>query len=248
MNKLGIPLLLIIFISACSQEIEIDLPPTTPKLVVQSFLHPYDYVHYSTFHFKADITQSTDINDTTKQKIVRDALVIIGTETENIDTLVYDTSFSKYTIKGFKPVVGKKYFLKVSHPDMKTVVAYDIIPSYVKIDTFSYIKMVKKDELNQIFSEVTISFDDPMNEKNFYEVEIQEPFTLIGIYSDDPVIKSESYYPSILSFDPYETVFLPFSDELFNGKKYDLKILYKTPIDPVNNITYKHAIIVHLNQ
>ena len=235
--------LLIFIINSCTKEINIDLPEKEPKLVINSFFIPFTLPYPKSFNVK--VNQSSPLLDTTTVKSIADATVIISSGNQ-IDTMKYDDSLNYYDLGFTFPETGKNYQLKVIKSGFKTVTSNDVIPDRVKMTSCSINPIASTDDCGGIYSEVTINFNDPPNEKNYYEVEI-EGDTIYQIFSNDNIITSESYYPSLLSFDAKNPEYLLFNDNYINGKKHELRIFYYPPqyIDPDGRYIDKQVVFLH---
>ncbi len=205
--------------------------------------------------FKVDLTSSVPILDTSNYKtIIPDATVYLFENNVIIDTLEYiDTA--EYYISSIYPQTGKEYKLEVSKTGLKEVTCMDIVPERVTIDAATVINYGGLDSNGEPFSEITLSFSDPENTGNFYEIVVSDAGNLEDYFfltANDEIITSESYYPSILMFDARSPQFLPFNDIKINGTSKELKIFYMPPrtifVDGNNEETFinSHVIDIHL--
>ena len=244
MQKKTIFILLIFIISSCTKEISIDLPKKEPKLVINSFFIPFTTPNPKSFNVK--VNQSSPLLDTTTMKAITDATVIISSGNQ-IDTMKYNDSLKYYDLGFTFPETGKNYELKVIKSGFKTVISNDIVPSKVKMTSYEVNPIAGTNDCGSIYSEITINFNDPANEKNFYEVEIIEDTTTYQIFSNDNIITSESYYPSLLSFDAKNPEYLLFNDSYINGEKHELRIFYYPPLyeDPDGRYIKDQVVFLH---
>lgn len=81
---------------------------------------------------------------------------------------------------------------------------------------------------------VEVSFNDPGNAENYYELEVWQKvfseifevdanFRLSSLDSDDPIITQEGYYPQFPFIVGLPGRSLPFSDMTFDGKRMTMK-------------------------
>jgi len=237
---------------SCETIVKIDLPKSKPVIVVNSLFVPYTLP--TPQEFKVELTNSVFILDTSNFKtIIPNAQIIMYEDNIIVDTLNYiDTA--KYYVSSVLPFEGKKYKLEVSKKRFENVTCSNTVPEKVLIDTATVINFAGLDDEGEPLSEISLSFTDPANSENFYEIIISNIDSDDAYYllSNDNVITSESYYPLTLMFDAKRPKFLPFKDIDFNGKKKELKIYYRPPhyIHIINNkeTTYisSHLIDVHL--
>ena len=232
----------LVFIFSCTKEIKIQIPSEGTIIVVNCLFHPNFILPYPKPNY-IEISQSTEIFDSTRKKIVNNAIVLITSEDNAVDTFKYIDSLKLYESLKFNPVNKKKYNLKVTVDGFNLVESSDLLPTPVKISDYSLIKYAGRDEEGEIFSEITVTFKDPGEEINFYEVQLTD----YRIFSNDPVITSENYYPSILSFGAKYPKSLPFNDEMINGETYNLKIFYFFPMSTNKDSIETHTIFLHLN-
>lgn len=215
-------LLLIFILISCTKKISIDLPKKEPKLVINSFFIPFTLPYPESF--KVKVSQSSPLLDTSTMNAITDATVIISSDNQ-IDTMKYNDSLKYYDLGFTFPEAGKNYQLKVIKSGFKTVISNDVVPSKVKMTSYEINPIAGTNDCGDIYSEITINFNDPPNEENFYEVEVSED-TTFQIFSNDNIITSESYYPSLLSFDAENPEYLLFNDNYINGEKHQLKVFY----------------------
>ncbi|MCK4662327.1 MAG: DUF4249 domain-containing protein [Bacteroidales bacterium] len=223
-------LLTFIFISCTKEiEIEINIPKKKPKLVINSLFVPFTLPYPKPFGL--ELSESVSIFDTSSQKFINDATVIISSENQVIDTMKFIDSLNYYATDFF-PEIDKNYQLKVSKEGFETVFANDIVPNKINIIDYKVLPIAGINDCGDIFSEITITFEDPINEKNYYEIIVTgaDDNNIEHIFSNDNIITSESYYPSLLSFEAKDPECLLFNDNNINGKKHELKIYYWAPM------------------
>ena len=201
-----------------------------------------------------ELTSNVNILDTSNFKtIIPNAQVILYEDNIIIDTLNYIDTAGYYVSSVF-PETGKEYKLVVSATGFNDVTCSDFVPEKVLIDTASVINFAGTDEEGHPFSEITLSFKDPINSVNYYELIVSDIGSYDAYYlrANDNIITSESYYPSTLMFDAKRPTFLPFKDLDFNGTTKELKIYYSPPyyinVDGDDETSYisSHLIDVHL--
>jgi len=235
-------LLVLLSILSCTKEVEIKIPKEEPKLTVNSFFSPDSVIkiHLSKSAYIFD-KKTTIVNNANIELWDKDTLLEIM---QNED---YGNYFSKTKAK-----VLKKYQLKINHPDFQLVTVEDVIPTKTKIIKTEQKDSVMFSQYNNAFSQVKITFQDNPNITNYYEVILafkyndSIPFLgefegLAGIYSDDPVIKSEMD----IDINGFGETSVVFSDNLFNGEKYTLTLLYSISYGPC--IYKNYTLYVYLN-
>ncbi len=233
-----------IFIS-CTKKIEIELPNQKPKLSIKCTFVPFTLP--SPRVFIVEVFQSTSILDTLSNTKIDYANVEIFTNNTLVAKIPYDDSLGYYQLFDFHPEKNNKYYIQVEAEGFDKVYAEDIIPSKVFVKDTTIIPFAYVDNDGFIYSELRIKFDDPPNEKNYYEI-FFEPFNdsyWETLYSDDQVILSENYYPKLFTLGVQYPKYLPFSDALFNGQEYELSISYFTG-EKADNSTVNNSSVYHL--
>lgn len=201
---------LVVFFS-CEKIIDMDIPDGEHKIVVNSLFSDNDsslLVH---------ISQSLHVLDKTNQ------LNLSGAEVKLYEDNVFLATLDSvgegfFSIDSWPLAVGKKYEIEVSCTGLASVNAINIIPEKVFINQFDTSSVVRY-QTNLI--ECRMKINDPVNIKNFYIVkaiayifeESEKYEYLVNLISDDPIV--EEY------LDWGDSGFM-FSDELINGKNYEL--------------------------
>ena len=255
MNKIILFLLtaFLLFIS-CTKEIEIEIPEQEPNLVIYSTIEPLLFPHPKSL--RVSLQQSAHISDTARYP-VNDALILYYENDSLKDTLKCVDSTGIYPITkglGDYPVQGNSYAIKVLKDGFENVTAKTTIPPKVMIKDTVVTPIAYFDEDGGVFSEVSVTFADPGNETNFYELAISDiaysydkPHTFYRLSTYDKIITSESYYPSLLRFDLKQPRVLLFNDKEINGKEHTLNVYY---IPPQRESEYRyishHYISIHL--
>jgi len=100
--------------------------------------------------------------------------------------------------------MDKKYDIKVQREGFKSLFASCYIPDKVKIKEVKVLSLAGIDNDGLAYSSISISFHDPDQVNNFYEIiitEVSNENAKYRLWTNDKIITSESFYPSILSFD-----------------------------------------------
>jgi hypothetical protein len=216
---------------SCTKEIEINIPPSKPKLVVYCTFVPFTPPQPKNFEIK--IYATAHIFDTIKYPIT-DAIVRLYKNGQFHDTLLYYPASDCYTMPGmFFTDVGDEYSLIVERDGFETVTANTYIPSKVEIQDVTITPIAYIDEFGGAISEVEFSFVDPADEVNYYEIAIsdlafdyEENSDFYELSTSDNLITSQSYYPDLIRFDVPFPRSLLFSDSGINGQKHTLKVYY----------------------
>ncbi len=245
---------MVLLLFACTKEIEIEVPPEKPKLVAYSTIVPFTASNPKTLGIT--LQSSEYIFDTTRSRI-SDATVLYYENMILKDTLRYDDSLNTYIISTSMndyPTENNAYSIKIIKDGYKSITAKTSIPPKVDITNAAITPVAYFDETGSVFSEITITFTDPANETNYYELAVSDaPFTydnnryFYELSTSDNMITSESYCPSLIQFYVDKPKYLLFTDKEINGQEYRLKAYYSPPQyeDSARYIS-NHDINIHL--
>jgi hypothetical protein len=203
----------LIILLGCQKEIKIDFPKYTPKIVVNCFFNPDST-------WKVHISSSIPINGKENPPLITNAKVELYED--NIFVSNLKLSNKGYYISSLKPIVNRRYTLKVNAPDFESVECSDKIDStttsfttkFDTTETFITVKNLTYSENIPVSTLQLIIKDDP-NINNYYE--------LRGRYARSQSTPSKeentifhSFFPSIETFSRYQKLVL-FNDSLFAG-------------------------------
>jgi hypothetical protein len=218
---IGIGLLFfsILTISSCKKTLEIKLPDEQKKIVINSLFTENDTMI-------VNISKSLHILDNLDVKYLSDAEVFIYEDNILLGQLTHSNNGDYYSSE-LIPNINKQYRVEVFYPDLEMASASSIIPQKVpilSIDTatvYSNNQMWGSTEPYPVY-ELTINFKDPIEVTNYYILELKYlyEYEYEGFYNSNWY---DLYYYSedILLSDNVSGVF---SDELINGKNYNLKV------------------------
>jgi hypothetical protein len=135
------------------------------------------------------------------------------------NTKVLDTKFlSDSLVSNVYPKQGAAYLMKVFVEGHDTIYAVDTIPQRASIVDATIIWSVAIDQYNTHISQVNITFSDPPGVRNYYELFIGQSS---AYNSDTKITDPVLIHEGDAGFFP-DSFF--FSDELFDGKEYTLKV------------------------
>lgn len=188
-------------ILSCEQDITVELPEYTPKLVVEGWIEQGKYP-------QVILTQSAAYFDKVDSASMRHSVIttakitVSDGELEEILTLKKkEAFFPAYVYEGneIRGEVGKSYSLKIESKG-KTYMAETTIPEVAHLDSLWFEPLNDSDTLGQVWASV----QDPASEANQYRIFTQRKG------------KDKGYVPVYLS---------AISDEIFNGEKVDFTLL-----------------------
>lgn len=256
-------LLLLASLFSCSKEIEINLDKINPKLVVRSEItnQPNSVTPGPGVILPQDIPAklvlglSASVSDEPIEHIT-DAKVVLRKNHFTYDTIYYNPSKEYYELFNSPdelPEPGDKLFLEVIHGN-KTISSTAEMPrkvDIISIDTSVYYS--HEENGLGMFSEWTLTFQDPAEEENYYELLVCVPGLFNGelkpsfIKTDETFITAEKHYPSKINTNhkSYEQKSLLFTDKTFNGEQKSVRF-YSNSIGGTknnNSIDFNHTTI-----
>lgn len=243
-----------VLLFSCTKEVEIQIPQEKPKIVAYSTIVPFTLPTPKPLGIK--LQSSLHIFNNSQSKI-NDAIVIYFENGVLKDTLKYIDSLDMYGISNNisdYPIIGNTYSVQIYKDGFDMITSKTKIPSKVVISDTAIVPISSIDETGNVFSEISVSFKDPAEEINFYEIAVSD----IAFFYDssnyfyelsthDNIITSESYYPSLVRFDVDKPQYLLFNDKSINGKEYTIRVYYNPPQrEDANRYIANHYINIHL--
>jgi hypothetical protein len=194
----------------CSKEIEINLD-NTKALVLNSVFKPNEFFTFRLSTTASLLNNYDSINENLHFSLYEEDKLIV-------DSILQSSILETYLM----PVPGKKYSVEVKSDNFPSIKAIDTIPNLVPIDNAYMIFPAGVDAFGGYKAEANISFTDPSNEKNYYELIINSGQSNKNAWymeyeTNDAVLLNEG------DQDYHPTSFF-FSDELFNGEHYTMRI------------------------
>lgn len=221
------------FLFSCEQEIEVDIPETPPKIVINAMLESYTLPNAT--RLGLELHGSRHIFDSTSNTLITNAVVLLYRDSIFMDTLKYDEETQFYPL-GFSPLDGPKagesYQIAVSAPGYTSVYAQTTIPQKVEIEAIAIDRIGFEDEDGGIYSKITVTYNDPIDKNNYYEVVLStfgaehSPGDYRRLTTYEPYIVSEIHYPPITNVDLRRPKYLLFNDKSLNGNKVELSFYY----------------------
>ena len=182
-------------VSSCEEVIESPFELVESKLVIASTFAPHLPV-------TVQLTATQPITGEISFLEVTDAMVSLFEGPELIETLHYepadDGNPGVYTTRDFHPTIGHKYTLHALADGFTPVTAESSIPTNVAITSLAVTNISVRSMLDREVYDylLTVNYDDPVEEGNFYDLRISQEVTpfRVSILSDtffyEPVLKS----------------------------------------------------------
>lgn len=246
-----------VMVQSCTKEIEFNEKTLESKLVVNAICTLDSLITVEVSANKPIPGFETDfklMTDATVKLYVdgsdAEQLVYIGSSKSDYPCAIYGSKM--------KAESGKLYKIEVSHNDYKITATGEMQMgkkvTVLEVTTTPIINVVYDSE-NSKKIEATLKFSDPADEENYYRlvvsyrigkdqsypdsngdtihlVQVMDyAFSYNGIESDDPVFSNNENADELL-FESSKSMYTVFTDELFNGKTYDLNFYLS------DNLTY----------
>jgi len=227
MKKLFLLLSISLIYISCEKVIPFEGDVNTPKLVINS-------VFESDSTFKVHVSSSRSVIDTASLKNIEDAIVTIKDGNGNVIEIL------NHVVSGFYkgqvlPEENTTYILEVNHPNYANITASDSLPSPITInsvDTTTIFDPINGDRL-----QISMNFDDPENNQNYYLLEtysVNEYLLIKDLDTIEYALDTTKQY-MVLTDEVFQNGGSPwreqglFNDLLFNGqnKTLELEIPYE---------------------
>jgi hypothetical protein len=177
--KLFLVLLFTVYLS-CEDVIDLDVPTAKPRLVIDAAL---DWQKGSSGNNQSiTLSTSTAYFDNSANQMVTDARVKVTNTNSNVEYVFLNQNDGTYTISNFIPVVNDTYRLDIVYNN-ETYTATETLKSVAPIKN---VEQSLENERENAVLEVSLFWDDPENETNFY---------LIRLAEEEDIIPYYEYYP-----------------------------------------------------
>lgn len=229
---------------SCQKEIEIALPEQEASYVLNCLFQPFTLPYPQ--DISASLTETISILDTGEYHIIDDASIRFYRKDSLVDNLVYFDESGIYSTTKNQSLLPGPYKLIIEHKENQ-IIAEDILPEKVLPEKISILPFAGRDEINRSYAKVSITFIDPGDQMNYYEISISSNSDTYSynIFTEFLAITSESYYPSVLNIEKKSPVSLPFSDTEINGEEVVIPVYYLHPSYAFDNKVESHDITVH---
>ena len=242
-SNMGLWIAALVLAPACEKIIDIDIPDSERKIVVNGILSPHAGV-------TVNLSKSLTVLEEDRLDLLPGATVKIFEEEQLIGQLT-GVIGGDYALPGFSPQPGKSYRLTADYPGLASVEAHTTVPAVVEMKSCD--TLVVTSEWGYRDYRLKVSLEDPKGIQNYYGLSVFITYEemdyankdsttrvvtrLIYIYSDsDMFLQDESH-------DFGGKVF--FTDELFDGQAKSVEVsLYDYVFSQADSV----QIDVHLEQ
>ena len=222
MKKLFFLLSVSLIYISCEKVIPFEGDVNTPKLVINS-------VFESDSTFKVHVSSSRSVIDTSSFENIDDAVVTIKDGNGNVIEVL------NHVVNGFYkgqvlPEENTTYILKVNHPNYADITASDSLPSPIIINSVDTSTIL--DPINGNRLRISMNFDDPGNNQNYYLLEtysVNEYLIVENLDTIEYELDTTKQF-MVLTDEVFQNGGSPwrdqglFNDLLFNGQNKTLEI------------------------
>ncbi len=153
-------------LAACEKNVQVDVPRSDSKLVVNAFAEKEKplIVAIGKTRYILDAQPNSPNGD-----VVTTARPVLYENNVAIDTLVYDPGFRNYYSPRSRVLrTGASYRLSVGATGFATVETQTAVPSQSTITGISRVPNARVQQSGETLDEVTVRLNDPAAEQNFY--------------------------------------------------------------------------------
>lgn len=167
-SSIGFLIMTMIFLSSCTEIIQIDINGSAPQIVVEATIG-----HDETA--RVILTKSVNLYMMDENPPIQNATVTL-TDSEGITEKLTQTSPGMYVSVNMKGKIGKTYNLHVE-VEQQTITSTSKMPNYVAVDSFRVVNSIYPGGGPAVlpnqpadFYEVYVIYTDPVAEKNYYRL------------------------------------------------------------------------------
>lgn len=168
---------IIVFIAlisvSCTDVVDVDVPEAAPRLVVEASIDWEKETQGNEQFIK--LSMSTPFFDNLTNTAVSGASVIITNTTTNEVFEFSDQGEGIYSTSNFLPVLNQSYTLEINYQG-ETYIAEETMTPVVDVDEIS---QARTGGFDDEALEVSLFFNDPPNEENFYFFRFEEEGDLL---------------------------------------------------------------------
>jgi hypothetical protein len=200
----------------CDLIVDVDVPMDRQGITLNSFFSPDSL-------WAARLKLNRYILSDNRYAVVEDALVVVYENEKPIDTLAYESK-GVYRSDTGKPVVGKRYDIKVTSSKYNSVGSSSYIPEPPANAQWEITGEIEIEGVGLPYKLIDLNFTDNANETNFYKITglvehpIIDPDGTLAPFRRSLELSTES---DSENFGDYEVII---SDLTFNGLNHKMQI------------------------
>ncbi|RKE98808.1 DUF4249 domain-containing protein [Ichthyenterobacterium magnum] len=168
----------LVLVSSCEDVIDVNVPTANPRLVIEASLDWEKGTAGNNQTIK--LSTSTPYFDTTVNNEVTGALVKVTNAITNDEYNFIDQNDGTYTITNFVPIINDSYVLEVIY-NGETYTATETLKSVSEINR---VEQSIEGGFDDEVLDVSIFWDDPAGQENYYLIKFKEQGDLLPILED----------------------------------------------------------------
>jgi hypothetical protein len=219
-------------LAACEKDIKVPIPPHQPKLVLNGLIRENSVFELSVSKSQGILT-ATPTNDPQSIYRVSNARVLLFENNIPAGELSYNAGTRRYrSLTNKRVTLGRQYRIVAVAPGIKdTAEVLNTVPTRPVITRLTRVANARTNSSGEPLDEITLTFNDPAGEKNYYLVRLQYSPGGNNIYQLVPCIYTND---ADVEKDDTDDPFGPeaclnegralLRDDNFNGRTKQLKI------------------------
>lgn len=173
-------ILLLIATTSCEDVIDVDVPTAEPRLVIEASL---DLQKGTSGNFQTiKLSTSTPYFNTNLDNSVTNATVTVTNEDSGAVYNFVNQNDGNYTIHNFVHVLGDTYSLEVLYNNQR----YTATETFVSVAPIKRVEQSLEGGFDDEVLDVSIFWDDPADEENYYLIVFYEQGDVVATYEDFP--------------------------------------------------------------
>ena len=169
----------LIIMTSCEDVIDVNVPNSEPRLVVEAFL---DWEKGTTGNNQTiKLSTSTPYFDTNINNNVVGASVKVTNNNTNDEYVFVDQNDGTYTITNFVPIINNSYALEIVYNGE----TYTANESLISVPEIKRTEQSLDGGFDDEVLDVSIFWDDPIDQENYYLLKLIEEGDLFPILEDD---------------------------------------------------------------
>ncbi len=172
-------LFILIIATSCEDVIDVKVPNSEPRLVVEAFLDWQKGTSGNNQTIK--LSTSTPYFDTNTNNNVVGATVKVTNNNTNDEYVFVDQNDGTYTITNFLPIINNSYTLEIVYNGE----TYTANESLISVPEIKRTEQSLDGGFDDEVLDVSIFWDDPIDQENYYLLKLIEEGDLFPILEDD---------------------------------------------------------------
>ena len=211
----------ICYTMSCTKPGDVDLPPYEPKLVLHGYVALGD-----TFRIALGRTlKSEGLLARPEDTYVKNGWMVLYEGGVFLDSLKYDSASFRYQSSSRIAIAGKQYTIRAGAPGFPSIEAMSIAPAPISTNSVVRKRNTRRNSSGTWLDDITIIFNDPAGERNFYLATLEGRYGGMCVHSYDPSVEVAA--PDLVAFGETNCIDndrIMYNDKTFNGTTKQLTI------------------------